>query len=406
MKKYVLPIALFLMVFWMYFGISTQWSFKPKWSLDYFNLLAQSLQRGRLDILDPALTYDLVRVGGKWYAPWGALPAIFLIPLQIIKGRFIPPLYLTLFFAGADAVVFYLLLRRLQKEFLPQFSEFSLWSAWALFTFGTTHAYVGTLGSSWHVDQMVTNFFGTLGIYFIFKKKRVIRDYFLSVLWLGIALLGRATIVLLVTIPAILYAGQYILPKHISTEQRQQAILNGMVLFGIPLGFFSTLFFAYNWLRFGSLFEYGYRFITESPYLAQIREKNGILSLVNLPTNVWHMLFELPSFSWENGLKLNFNLKGNSIFFLTPPLLAIFLAKPMRTVEVAALWIAAVVTIVPSLLLYSTGWMQFGYRYTLDITAVLVILSVFGMKGRLNWLYVLGIFFSIVVYQMGITALM
>ena len=78
----------------------------------------------------------------------------------------------------------------------------------------------------------------------------------------------------------------------------------------------------------------------------------------------------------------------------------------MRTVEVAALWIAAVVTIVPSLLLYSTGWMQFGYRYTLDITAVLVILSVFGMKGRLNWLYVLGIFFSIVVYQMGITALM
>lgn len=179
-----------------------------------------------------------------------------------------------------------------------------------------------------------------------------------------------------------------------------------MLLFGIPLGLFSALFFIYNWLRFGNLFEYGYRFIAESPYLAQIREKNGILSLANFPTNVRHMLFELPSFSWENGLKLHFNLKGNSIFYLTPPFLAIFWAKPWQKVEVAALWIGAVVAMIPSLLIYSTGWMQFGYRYTLDITALLVMLSLFGMKGKLTVLYIWGIAFSVIVYQMGINALM
>lgn len=399
-------MGIFFVVFWLYFGIATSFTFYPKWALDYFNPLAQSLLRGRFDIVDPSITYDLVNVGGKWYAPWGILPALFLIPIQIIKGRFIPPVYLTLLFASADVVVFYFLLRRLQKVFLPVFSEFSLWSALALFTFGTTHVYVGTLGSSWHVDQMVTNFFGTLGIYFIFKKKRAIRDYLFSILSVSIALLGRATIVLLVIIPACLYAWDFILPRQISSGQRQRAIIRGMLLFGIPLGLFSALFFIYNWLRFGNLFEYGYRFIAESPYLAQIREKNGILSLANFPTNVWHMLFELPSFRWENGLKLHFNLKGNSIFFLTPSFLAIFWAKPWQKVEVTALWIGAVVAMIPSLLIYSTGWMQFGYRYTLDITAVLVILSVFGMKGRLNLLYVLGILFSIAVYQMGIRALM
>lgn len=406
MRKLLVPVGIFFVVFWFYFGIATSFTFHPKWVLDYFNPFARSLLVGRLDIVDPPVTYDLVNFDGRWYAPWGGLPAVFLIPFQLVKGRYIPPLYLTLFFASADAVVFYLLLRRLQKEFLPQLSERSLWLALVLFAFGTTHVYVGTLGSSWHVDQMVTSFFGTLGIYFIFKKKRAMWDYFLSVFWLSMALLGRATIVLLVALPAILYAEQHILPKHISGRQRQQAILRGMLLFGIPLGFFSILFFAYNWLRFGSLFEYGYRFIAESPYLAAIREKNGILSLTNMPTNVWHMFFELPSFAWENGLKLHFNLKGNSIFFLTPPFLAIFWTKPWKRIEVAAFWVAAILTMIPSLLIYSTGWMQFGYRYTLDITAILVVLSIFGMRGRLNILYVFGIFFSIIVYQMGIAALM
>lgn len=223
-------------------------------------------------------------------------------------------------------------------------------------------------------------------------------DYFCSICSFGVALLGRATIVLLVTLPAALYIRDYPLGK--------QAIIRGIFVFGVPLGLFTILFFAYNFLRFGSLFEYGYQFIVESPYLAEIRQKYGIFSLAHLPTNLWHMLFELPGFAWEEGLKIHFNLKGNSIFFLTLPLLAIFWSKPWKSAEVAALWLAAIITMLPSLLIYSTGWMQFGYRYTLDITAVLVILSIFGMKGKLNLLYVLGIFFSIAVYQMGINALM
>ncbi|KKR91515.1 MAG: hypothetical protein UY16_C0001G0030 [Candidatus Gottesmanbacteria bacterium GW2011_GWA2_47_9] len=402
MKKYLPRIFIFLTVFWIYFGMATSWSFKPKWALDYFNPLARSLLAGRLNIVNPPISYDLVFVNGKWYAPWGMLPALFLIPIQIIKGRFIPPLYLTLFFAAADVMVFYLLLQRIKREFLPKFTEISLWLVLLLFALGTTHVYVGTLGSVWHVGQMVTNFFGTLSVFFIFKKKRTLKDYFYSICSAGVALLGRATIVLLVLVPAALYARDYLL----AGKQRKQGLIGAVFLFGIPLGLFTTVFLTYNWLRFGSIFEYGFRYINESPYLAMIREKNGILSLANLPANIWYMLFEIPRFAWESGLKLHFNLKGNSIFFLTPPLLAIVWANPWKKAEVAALWLAAVVTMIPSLLHYGTGWMQFGYRYTLDITAILVLLSVFGMKGKLNWLYILGIFFSVIVYQMGINALM
>src|SRR3989344_2472406 len=220
MKKFVLPAIIFLTTFWIYFGISTQWSFRPKWVLDYFNPLAESLLHGRLDIVNPPVTYDLVHIGGKWYAPWGILAALFLLPIQAIKGRFIPPLYLTLLFASADVVVFYLLLRRIRLDFLAKLTSASLWLLLLLFAYGTTHVYVGTLGSVWHVDQMVTNVFGTLGVYFIFKKKRTINDYLYSICSFGVALLGRATLVLLVTLPAVLYTWDYLLGIRVSPKQR------------------------------------------------------------------------------------------------------------------------------------------------------------------------------------------
>lgn len=413
MKKIGVPIILFLSVFVLYFGIATGFSFQSKWYLDYFNPLAQSIQQGHFDIANPAVTYDLVQYRGKWYAPWGVLPALFLIPAQLIKGRFVPPLYITVFFASADIVVFYFLLRRIKREFLPYLSELSLWLALLLFAFGTTHVYVGTLGSVWHVDQMVSTFFGTLGIYSVFKKKRTLWSYFLSVVCFGVVLTGRATIVLLVSIPALLYSWEFFIPATVSWKQKVRAIRNGIAIFGIPLGIFTGLFLFYNWLRFENPVEYGYRFITEAPNLSSLRERYGIMSLSHLATNIRYMFFELPGLYWNQGLRLHFDLKGNSIFYLTPPFLAIFLAQFWRGVRgrliidpyILSLWVAAIFTMIPSLLLYSTGWMQFGYRYSLDITAILVLLSLFGLQGRINLLYVVGIVFSVTVYQVGIMAL-
>ena len=70
------------------------------------------------------------------------------------------------------------------------------------------------------------------------------------------------------------------------------------------------------------------------------------------------------------------------------------------------LWITSIVVIAPSLLFYNSGWIQFGFRYALDITVPLILLSLFGMKGKLNSLYILGIFFAIALHVLGIRAIM
>jgi hypothetical protein len=389
MKTKLEQFIVFSSVFLIYFAVATEFTFQPKWALDYYNLLAKSLTNLRLDIPNPPTTRDLAFYNDKWYAPWGILPAILLIPVQFIKKGFIPTIYLSVFFASLNVSIFYLLLKRVRKEFLPKSSKNIIFAALILYALGTTHFYVGTLGSVWHVQQVVTTFFSTLGIYFIFKKKRSFKDYFLSITFMSVGFLGRPTIVFLLSLPILLF---------IHDRRKTLSVF-------APILFFMSIFFTYNYLRFDHPLNYGHKYINEEEYLKERRAKFGTPSIMNIPYNMRYMLLEMPRPVLDKGVKFNFNLKGNSIFFLTPPLLAIFLAKP-RNIYISSLWATTIITMLPSLTHYSSGWIQFGYRYSLDVTALLVILSVFGIKGKLNSLYVLGIVFAVWIHWLGINALM
>lgn len=412
MKRILVSIGIFFSVTVVYVAVATQGTFHPKWALDYFNAMADALMHGRLDIVSPSVTYDLIEYQGKWFAPWGVLAAVCFMPFQLLKGRFIPPLYVGVAFAGLNVVLFHWLLMRIRREFLPAMREWGVYAVTLLYAFGTMNFYVGTLGSSWHVDQMVSSFFGTLSLCIIFRRRRTFAEYCWSVIALVPAFFGHATIILLFVVPLSLYLYDL---RHIrSSRLLWRRLFLGALLFGIPMGVGSAGFFLYNYLRFGSIFEYGYRYIHEAPNLEQLRLMHGVMSLRHLPNNFWHFALNMPTVSWQHGLRLGIDLYGNSLFFLTPPFLAAFLAFPFGRTgngwtvrpHIAALWLGTVIAFLPSLLLYSTGWMQFGYRYALDITPHLVLLSVFGIKGRVNVLYMIGVLLAILFHTIGISMLM
>lgn len=413
MRKIIILLFIFFITFIIYFGVGTKFTFKPKWTIDYLNQMTEALFELRLDLKKPPITYDLAEYKGKWYLPSGILPALFFIPLQLIKERYAPSLYIAVFFASLNVVVFYLILNRIKKEFIPDLSKIGVFFLLILFAFGTTNFYVGTLGSNWHVEQIVTSFFGTLGFYIIFKKRRKFRDYLFSSILFSLCLLGRPTVAFLISFPIMLFLFDHCFnQKSFSKINFFKKI---MIAFITPWLFFSSLLFIYNYSRFHNPLEYGFNYIHESPYLEEIRRQNGNISLKNMPNNLWHMLFEIPSISYSKNtdFQFNFNLNGNSIFFLTPPLITVLLAFPFTISKkkiyfnliILSLWISIIITIMPSLLHYSTGWMQFGYRYSLDILIPMMILSIFGIKGKLNILYVLGIFLSIIFYSWGIVSL-
>lgn len=385
-------VIIVITVFTVYFGTATQWTFRPPWTIDYVNPMAQALREGRLDISNPAMTYDLAFYNGRWYMTWGALAAIVHVPLQLVAGgRYVPALYTSLLFGSLTVGVVWQMLRQIRKDWFPREPAWQNVAFAFFYAFGTMQFYLSTVGSIWQVNQVVSMFFGALGVAVIFRKKRSIDHCITSFLCFGIALFGRPTVALLGIIPAVLF---------LDTIWRRPLIV-------LPFFLAIVVLLVYNTARFGSPFETGHRFLTEAPELAAKREQYGMLSLQYVPTNAWHMIAAPPKIRWEKGLRFDIDLMGNSIFLLSPLLLFAFGTLPLirKQPVIAAVWMGIVVTGAASLLYYNTGWMQFGYRYALDFSFLLIILAFFWFNGRLRWWVVPLYLYTLWVNYTGIRLL-
>lgn len=363
-------------VFLIYFGTATQWTFRPPWTVDYINPMAKALLQGRLDIPSPAMTYDLALYNGRWYMTWGALAAIVHIPLQLlVGGRYVPALYTSLLFGSLAVGVVWRMLRRIREDWFGHAPAWHTIAFTFLYAFGTMQYYLSTIGSIWQVNQVVSTFFGVLGTAVILKKKRSLWEYAASSALYGVAFMGRPTVGLLIIMPISLL---------IDEMRRKRAVV--AVLLPIMVALIMVL--AYNAVRFGNPLETGHRFLTEAPELAAKRQQYGMLSLVYVPTNAWHMIASPPRFTWTNGPTMIIDLNGNSIFLLSPILLLalgtlpwIWLKQRKDAQIIGGVWLGILVTAASSLFYYNTGWMQFGYRYALDFSFLLVILVYFWSAG-------------------------
>ncbi|MEK7543313.1 MAG: hypothetical protein AAB557_00430 [Patescibacteria group bacterium] len=401
----LIPMAVIVaVVFVLYFGMATGWTFHPPWVIDYVNAMALSVRSFRLDIPNPPMTYDLISYNGRWYIPWGLLAPLVHIPLQLlVGGRFVPPIYTGLLFGSLTVGTVWWALRRLRDDWFPRQSVWMPLFGTFLYAFGTMQFYVSTVGSVWYVNQAVSTFIGVFGVAVILKKKRSIADYICSVACCSLTLLGRPTLVFLVIIPFFLFL--YDTKQHASDRRK-------IVWLILPIMFTTALFLFYNAARFGNPFETGYRYIQEDPDLARNRQRYGMFSVFHAPRNLWHMTVASPHFFWKKGPVIDIDLAGNSIFVLSPLLALAFCTLPWvwsktrtYTHVIMALWLGIAATALPTILYYSTGWMQFGYRYALDFSFLLIILIYFWSAGRIRWWMVPFFLYTLWVNYTGIRLL-
>jgi hypothetical protein len=72
---------------------------------------------------------------------------------------------------------------------------------------------------------------------------------------------------------------------------------------------------------------------------------------------------------------------GMSVLFTSSPLVFAAFARrrdPLRT----ACWLALILIPIPTLMYYSAGWVQYGYRYIMDYLPFLMILTAFGFEDN------------------------
>jgi hypothetical protein len=316
---------------------------------DFF-YLADAFLHGRV-WLDVRLGFqDVIVRGGHIYVPFAPFPAIALMPIVALTGPAVADQWETGINAALAATVVGLAwwfsgragVRSLVDRFLLA----------VLMGFSTQIWWVTTRGGVWHTGQLIATILTLACLVELWGSRRA----WLIGLLAGAAFLSRAPLALAVPFYALLLAGDRI------WEPRRWPWRDWV---GLAAGVLPSIafFFWYNAVRFGSPFESGYALATLAEWL-EVQRRQGLFALAHVPMNLDYLFLKLPAFKPEFPFLFPDGL-GMSIFLTSPGLLYAIRA-PWRSSRTWWLAGAAIFVLIPTLLYYGGGWLQYGYRYALD----------------------------------------
>jgi hypothetical protein len=385
------PLWSALLALLVYGGLTSLHS--PIWrfsAFPYYNYLADAFLHGRLDLrLIPPATHDLSLFQGRYYLYWSPLPALVLAPFVALFGVQFSDIAFTVALGALDVLLVALVLRHACVRRVIRLSRLQRSLLVLFFAFGTVHITLAPYGRVWFTGQLIG--FGCVALAYLAALSRGGRTAFaLTGLALAGALLTRNHLVL-----AGLWPACYLLHRHRAVGWRRLA---SYALAGsLPILVAIWLLGAYNWARFGSLFENGIAYHQMALNFASDFQRYGAFSLHYLPTNLFYQYVAYP-FPLHATTFI-----GASLFLLSPVFFAAFwgIAAARQRWSAWALAATVLLTDIPILLLMGTGWIQFGPRYTLDFTVPLLLLTALGVRRWPTWVLALLTALSIVQYLIG-----
>jgi hypothetical protein len=348
---------------------------------DFF-YLADAFLHGRVWI-DKALgAYDVIYgPEGRVFVPFAPFPAFVLVPLVAVTGAVRADQWesgINAALAAVGLLLAWWVTGRIGVERLRDRFGLVL-----LLGFGTQMWWVTTRGGVWHTGHLIAVILVLLLIAEMFGRRRPI----LLGLLVGAAFLTRAPIAFAGPVMALWVIDDWpaIVGKGRAFADRVRA-LPWMRWIWLVVGFLPALafFLWYNAVRFGSPMESGYALAALPPWLEALRQQ-GLFSIVHVPMNLDYLFIHLPTFT-ANFPYLRPDGMGMSVLLTSPGLLLAFLA-PWRDRRSWLLLLAAVLVLIPTLLYYGGGWLQFGYRYFLDSIPFVWALCALGAvrKGGVPW---------------------
>jgi len=369
-----------------------------------FYYLADAFLHGRTWLTFAPGPNDVIVIDGRFYVPFAPFPAIAAIPLIALIGPVAADHAEPLIngaLAAATVGMCWWLVGRLGVERLRD----RAWLA-ILFGFSTQILWVTTRGGVWHTGHLIATILTFACLVELFGRRRA----WLIGLCAGAAFLTRAPLAFAVPFYALLLhptvderslssvraeAGAYIDRARDAIPWRQWLQL------GMGVAPTVIFFLAYNQLRFGTVLESGYALATLPDWLERQRAI-GLFSLAHVPMNVDYFLLHLPRpvaewpFIRPDGM-------GMSVLLTSPGLLFALRAdwRQTRTWWLAA---AAIAVLIPTLLYYGGGWLQYGYRYFLDSMPFVIALCGLAAAERegIGWGWKALIALGVAVMGIGV----
>ncbi len=299
----VLDVVIILIYLW--FGSDGLWKTLPN-ETNYYDLQASAFIQGQLELdvePDPALLaftdeslyepsnregipslWDATLYNGKYYLYWGPAPALML---ALVKPFYAPDLgdkFLTLLFLSGTLIFLTLTILGLWQS---HFSHIPRWAVFAAVAFAglvNPMPYVMVEGRIYEAAIVAAQFFLIGGFFFLMLAfdHTTLPRLVLAGLFFVFAVGSRTTL-----IPTVGVISLVVLIWAFQT-QRQRAI-QFILAFALPLAIGAVGYGWYNFARFGSVTEFGFRYQLTSYNLYQLMDQT--FSVAYLPPNLYKTLF-------------------------------------------------------------------------------------------------------------------
>jgi hypothetical protein len=341
-------------------------------SFDYFGRLAEALLDGRWWLTEvPAHFSELVPCGaGRFCVAYPPMPAVFALPLVPVFGSATAQTFASAIAGGLSAAPTYLLMRALD---VPRVVA-TLVTVFALA--GTTLLFTASTGDAWFFAHAVAVLLASLAALVAVRGWPA---------WTIGALIGAAA---LARFPVALA-----LPARAFIVWR---VRGGSLVTTMALAFAGAFPFAlvelgYNVLRWGTVAEAGYGYLTDvdNPVVPY-----GLFSPRYLPDHLYAILLRPPELG-DPPFVLRPSRFGLSMLLLSPAFLFLIpAARKLRALPAfAPLLIAGALALLPDLFHGGVGARQLGYRFSLDAQPFILPLVALGASwwngvwhGPTRWL--------------------
>jgi hypothetical protein len=333
---------------------------------DRMMAVAQAALGGRLDSPTLVGTIDTVEIAGRYYLALGPLQLLAYVPFAAVPALRPEGGYVTGLLFGIPAALLALPLARAYGAR----GAAAYWIA-AFTAFGTLLPWSSIFGNVYYLAHAESFLALTLFLLEWAGRRRPV----LLGACLAISFLARPTTVL-----AAIPFGLYLLWMR-RNELREMA--RGAMAFGLPIAGAIAVYGWFNWVRFGSPLESGYAISLLTIPALQERRALGLFSIAQIPENLRLAFLALPD-RIDRFPYFSASPYGMSMALVSPALVTSLWAG-FRDRTARLLWLAALLVSVPVFLFYGGGLVQYGVRYSLDFTPILVALMAIGSvrwRGR------------------------
>lgn len=353
-----------LFIFYMGFNTTFSWRFSERPGFLHYDMLGEAFLSGQLNLryevdarraasgdpLNPSLQWpylrDAIIWNGKYYFQHGPVPGAMHAAWMWATRRPCPTGLMVVFFGTANVMVIALILCRFKRLFFPNSPEWVLTFALGGFAFSGAQMYMVS-------RPVIYNEAVCIGMFFVLVGSAILLYWLTSPTvhyWLVAAaglLFGAAVATRSILIGYPLSFAVCYLVWEIRRGGHSKACLLNLLGFIGPVVFFVAALLLYNCARFGSLAEFGSKYIAFPDTLQYMYLTRGgnFFRLEHIPYHIYHYLFSLPEImtTWPY-VRLPWIRPGHgdvqvirelvcSVFLINPVLALIFLGGRTHRTE-------------------------------------------------------------------------